>query len=580
LVVGDYHWQIKTDGSLPDMWVFLYLKNPRSLIKAATGGGEASAVCYEISLVCLCVLIALVTHGVGYVVYQQLHKSQLHNSGRKLMGLGLREHTLIALAVYTAGAWLPAIHPILSICGCLVFSPPGSGYHVDDISRVSMAATDAPNVLYIVVESLSAAYALNNEYGRKAMPFVQSMLNNPHTYLFEHARSVSGDTVDCMGSLITGCAPYKVNGAKIASQRTIGSEFKAMGYHTASFSSCQINWKGTRWFMMDAYWKANMDVFHDPLTENLPVLNEKASDDRTMLPLVENWLKNETRKDHPFYSQMYLYNSHWPTICPNCTQDTLPGNPLGFPPLFDPFEKRYITSMTTVDETIKFIFESLNRTGHLDNTAVIISGDHGESPGISWKRLSNFEPEILQPITLMYVPEKIFTSPSARETLKSNQAKVVSTLDLFPTLQHILYRGDAALTAPERRERNATDTGKDHDVCISGLDLMSVQVPSDRLTISWNYLSQTPTNKLFALSNTTSALFIKEERGGRRKVFSFRYDKEVSNSRTGKAPTSKEEIAYWLDRLKQRETLAQHAFLASKTTKYFIAYLEKEIKKR
>ena len=47
---------------------------------------------------------------------------------------------------------------------------------------------------------------------------------------------------------------------------------------------------------------------------------------------------------------------------------------------------RYYSSLRTMDESLRLLFEILNATGDLDDTIIVAAGDHGETPGVQ-KRL-------------------------------------------------------------------------------------------------------------------------------------------------------------------------------------------------
>ena len=140
----------------------------------------------------------------------------------------------------------------------------------------------AINVVYIIHESLSGAYALNREEGKQAMPFFNSMRHSHDDfYVFPKSRSVSGDTVNCVTALATtGCLPMTNSGRERTLKRSTATEFKRHGYRTGSFSSRLLNLKGTKWFMLDAYLTANFDHIVDPRSEGFQTVNAEGADDR------------------------------------------------------------------------------------------------------------------------------------------------------------------------------------------------------------------------------------------------------------------------------------------------------------
>jgi arylsulfatase A-like enzyme len=76
------------------------------------------------------------------------------------------------------------------------------------------------------------------------------------------------------------------------------------------------------------------------------------------------WLKEVVNST--FYSQFYTFNMHYPYIR-NHSDTSSKGR------------MRYFSALETLDESLKFIFQTLNATDYLENTIIVLSGDHGES---------------------------------------------------------------------------------------------------------------------------------------------------------------------------------------------------------
>ena len=98
---------------------------------------------------------------------------------------------------------------------------------------------DGPNFIYIQHESLSGA-VMSTDQGKAAMPFFQGLKDsNDNMYVFEHTRSVSGNTIDALPSLLTGCLPYNEEGEEYRNRpnQTIAHDFESNGYATGLFTS-------------------------------------------------------------------------------------------------------------------------------------------------------------------------------------------------------------------------------------------------------------------------------------------------------------------------------------------------------
>ena len=176
-----------------------------------------------------------------------------------------------------------------------------------------------PNVIYIQHESLSGSLMLNTEEGRASTPFFQDLMhNNENMFVFEHGRTVSGNTIDAMPALMTGCLPINDDGLKYVLSRgqSIGYDFHRSGYATASFSSRAFDKSITngKYKRLHDLLAGAMSSVYNPTSEGLSQDNAQGCDDRKMLPHFADWLaewSNVTSSpgEHkPFYAQFYNFN--------------------------------------------------------------------------------------------------------------------------------------------------------------------------------------------------------------------------------------------------------------------------------
>ena len=420
---------------------------------------------------------------------------------------------IVSLLAYAGGAFCPVLHAYMSFFGSFVLVPEGANIGIASASATATGTrTGRPNVIYLIHDSLASTYLYNDKDGQRATPFFQSLLHadddNRWLYPLRNVRSVSGDTIEGFTALASGCLPLPDGtGRDIAFSRSIGTEYKKQGYRTASFTSAPADLQGTTWFMMENYIKANMDLVVEPVSSNHDRINEGSADDRLLLPHFERWLrkhnvankKSSSSSSIPFYAQFYLLNTHWPY---DVTSDFK-------------FEQAdpYFQSLELFDETLKGLFETLKKTGHSNDTIIVASGDHGEYPFKGGNRVRFVNPVILNPLAYLYVPPHFMTQEEL-EVLRENCYKTVSTLDIFPTLQHILYGGSATETASARKDSLAANVTSHDDLqnCITGLDLMGTRIHEDRLAVSWNTLTSSGRTHA-ALSGSKYGLYRKVMRG-------------------------------------------------------------------
>jgi len=359
--------------------------------------------------------------------------------------------------------------------------------------HITEANRKSPNVIFVIHESLSGEIMMAKESSVKVTPFLQQMFRSKDEYfVFENARSVSGDTVDAMSGIHSGCIPLDhKEGRTIALNNTIGAEFKRKGYNTVSFSSRETDLEGTKWWMMsNILGGVNFDQVHDPRTTKDPLVNGPARDDVAMGKHFQKWLGEKKKREgdvrQPFYAQFYYYNGHYPFFNNqnvSKTTDTVDG------------------LLSTVDRSIENIVRLLKEAGELDNTIIIGTGDHGENlPRRGFcKRLAEWDEEILHPMMYMYVPREISKkSPGIYENLRYNTRQLVSILDIFPTILHFLD-GIPKENYPVTNEH-----------CVRGFDLLKNKIPSNR--VAWSFpgvsrdISKTTRGSMALHSGTSSSL--------------------------------------------------------------------------
>ena len=385
-----------------------------------------------------------------------------------------RQHVLyffglfIALAIaYCSDSWMPIFHVYASMCGSLIFSPPLSGSMGTVVQeRGELKNKAAPNVVLLIHESLSGENVMTREEAVDLMPFLQNKIqsNDEEFFVLENVRSVSGDTRDCLPAIVSGCLPLHEKGLKSVYSTNMATQAKKRGYKTISFSSREFTMEGTIWFMIQDALSVNFDEIWEPGKTGDPVINAGGQDDRLMGKNFKNWLDfrnhgNNTSKT-PFFAQLYYFDAHYPFNRGDSNKTD-----------------RLDAMLETVDAGIQNIFSYLEDAGELENTVVIVSGDHGETKSRkAYGRLRSWDANILHPLTFIYVPKQVSTQNSEMvSNLRHNSRNaLVSTLDLFPTMIHILD------------DVSSTDPSVVSDVnCITGYDLLSQKIHHER--VAWSF---------------------------------------------------------------------------------------------
>ena len=464
--------------SIPSMFIFLSgIKETRTYIRGEVTNNMSEVIIGTIVAYMSALPAAILAwrESRGYVEDDKM--ICLHHR-RAREGLMLRSSPSIryliilfmALVItYCLGAWVPVFHMYASICGSFVYNPPiDSIDQIETVQRRSEPREGAPNLILLIHESLSGELAMAREDAVDLMPFLQRKFqsNDDEFFVFENARTVSGHTERCIPAIVSGCLPLNEKGTKSALSTNMATQARTKGYETLSFSSYLLNMNGTRYSMVQNALSINFDQIWDPAVTREPLVNQAAQSDRLMGKNFKNWLharsQGNDRTKKPFFAQFYYFDSHYPYF---------PGDSNASA------SNRFDGMLMTVDKGIEDIFGYLEDTGELNNTIVIGTGDHGEKN----KRVLSWDANVLRPLTYMYVPKRLSArNPEMVSNLKHNRLQLVSILDLFPTMLHIIGN----ISSTELYDVARGD-------CLRGHDLLSQKIESDR--VAWSF--SRPLNK-------------------------------------------------------------------------------------
>lgn len=138
--------------------------------------------------------------------------------------------------------------------------------------------------------------------------------------------------------------------------------------------------------------------------------------DETLL----NYPYNQIKLNEPFVLALMTMAAHYPYLYPNKTNEG------------DTSYQAYLKSGKAFDKTLALVFDKLGQSNLLDDTLVVIVGDHGESFGEHGTYIHNssmYEEEVTVPL--------IFWSTDGR--LKNTQLREqVRQIDIAPTIAELL----------------------------------------------------------------------------------------------------------------------------------------------
>ncbi len=233
--------------------------------------------------------------------------------------------------------------------------------------------------------------------------------------LFERAYAPVPLTLPSHASMLTGLYPPEhglhTNGQAALPEGfpTLATELQAAGYETGAFVAA---------FVLDHKFGLDrgFETYDDDLSQSDPRLHghHQYRDGSLVIDAALSWLK--PRSSQPFLCWVHLFDPHYPYLA---HEDRF-GNEF--------VETPYDAEIAYVDAEIGRLISSLEKSGVLERTIVVVVGDHGESLGEHGELshgMTVYDATLRVPL-LVVSPEE--SRPGHRV------AEPVSQVDLTPTL--------------------------------------------------------------------------------------------------------------------------------------------------
>lgn len=225
-----------------------------------------------------------------------------------------------------------------------------------------------PNVLVFTLDTTRADSI--GVYGNRAgtTPNIDAFARS--AIRFTRASTVTPLTIPAHSSIFTGLLPprhgVRDNGDFFlsADANTLAERLKAAGYATMASVGAEVtshHWGFSQGF--DQYFD-DMSAADDKDKGRWRV--ERRGD------LVVNdavgWLEQHGGQDQPFFAWIHLFDAHFPYVAPEPYAGRYPKFP-------------YLAEVAYLDSQIGRVLDLLQQKGWMDNTAIIMVADHGESLG-------------------------------------------------------------------------------------------------------------------------------------------------------------------------------------------------------
>ncbi|MEN8154690.1 MAG: sulfatase-like hydrolase/transferase [Acidobacteriota bacterium] len=228
-----------------------------------------------------------------------------------------------------------------------------------------------------------------DKLGKKSIIFKRAFAHTPLT-LPSHTNILTGTTPLFHG--ISDNNRFRLDDKFL----TLAEHLKSYGYDTGAFVGS---------FVLSKYFKLNQgfDLYSEPEKSNELIARD------VIVPSV-NWLK---KRDKPWFLWVHLWDPHTPYDPP------------------EPFKSRYNNDLYSgevayMDSQLGYLFDYLTKKGLMENTTIVITGDHGEALGDHGETEHGY----FAYNETIHIPLIIYNNSLKPAIIKNN----VSHIDIFPTI--------------------------------------------------------------------------------------------------------------------------------------------------
>ncbi len=266
------------------------------------------------------------------------------------------------------------------------------------VAALPAAAPGAPNVLFIVLDTVRADHMSAAGYERPTTPFIAELGQRGVT--FDRAWSTTSWTFPAHASMFTGRPAYEHRADRDRyfddKYPVLAEALSSRGYLTGAFSGnfgfvlreCGFARGFSHFSAYTPYLVASRTAWgRKAYSQMMYEYGFTGYDARYRADAINRdllrWL--EKRDGRPFFAFVNYFDAHDPYWLPAGFKNPYAGQT---PPAMLPIQKEYQADINTydalvnlIDRNLRTLFGELEQRGLLSNTIVVITADHGESLG-------------------------------------------------------------------------------------------------------------------------------------------------------------------------------------------------------
>lgn len=286
------------------------------------------------------------------------------------------------------------------------------------------AAADAPNIVFIVGESLTLEHLGIYGYERDTTPRLAKMMHNNELVLYRNAVTTGTRTLSSVPYMLTGLQGIDPQGL-IYSSPTIFNYAKAAGYNTAFITAQDFQWRNIDQIFIDK----DLDYYRNGTDFSASVSVSEGADDIKVLetgvfPYLEKTLKSEQQEPMLLVVQMngshYPYNTHSPDYIKKFLPEKKPNG-----------LNAYDNTVLYTDLYLERLVEAVRAKD--PDAWIFYSSDHGQSVSANATFFnSGYSSGIIHNAMMAFPPASAFTQ------LQANKETPVSQADIFASILQLM----------------------------------------------------------------------------------------------------------------------------------------------
>ncbi len=306
-----------------------------------------------------------------------------------------------------------------------------------------------PNIVLITLESIRTDHVSRHGYHRPTTPSLDALAEE--AILFQNAYSVTSWTLPAHASIFTGLYPsaHRVVYTRDKlddSHTTLAEHLGAAGYQTAGFVSGP-------WLQKQHNLHQGFEIYDESASNPDKDLSEAEVTNPEMEKRLTRFLEEGRDPGRPFFLFAYFWDPHYDYIPPEpyastfVPDDAVPIDVTGYfkkgvvnrhisRQQLDYVISQYDGEILWTDELLGRLWDRLRALGLWENTAIIVTSDHGEEffdHGTKGHKNNLYEESVRVPLVLKVSG----TGPRVDE-------RVSSLVDLYPTVLEL-----AGVTGPD-----------------------------------------------------------------------------------------------------------------------------------